>query len=92
MKKTDYVLLLISYVTLVYVFATGSTVEHYASNPVFPDYLMEGLGGLFGSFMITSIVTLPLQFFSGWDKHKYISKTIKGMLILSFISSLSLLG
>ncbi|EKD99435.1 MAG: hypothetical protein ACD_22C00256G0008 [uncultured bacterium] len=85
MNKIYWGLLLVSYIILVYVFSTTNIDTHAVTNPGFSDYLAEGFGGTLASFILTSVVTLPLQYISGWNKVSYLRKTIKGMLIVSFI-------
>lgn len=91
MKKVDYIILAISYILITVTFALRPAYESgMVTNPNFSDYNVKGFGELLGSFLLASVITLPLQFFSGWDKKAYISKTIKGMLMASAIASLSI--
>ncbi|EKE00147.1 MAG: hypothetical protein ACD_22C00083G0001 [uncultured bacterium] len=53
------------------------------------DHIARVLGGLTGGFLFTSIFTLPLQFAEGWNKNKFIRKTIIGMPILLIVSLVS---
>jgi len=80
MNKLDYVLVFISYI-----FSTVSYVvrgDYYVSNLLSSDLITAGLGSFLGAFIMTSIITLPLQFFSGWNKNEYTRKTLIGSIIL----------
>jgi hypothetical protein len=79
MKRSNYLILSISFIlSLIYVLI-GNVSS--VTNPGTSDYIVSGLGTLFGAFLITSIFTLPLQFTSGWSKESYLRKTFIGMPI-----------
>ncbi len=83
MQKLDYVLLGFSYlVAFVYVSFTGNVG---VSNPNIADYLDGGIWSMFGYFLGVSIFTLPIQFFSGWNKFAYIRKTLIASLVFQVI-------
>lgn len=88
MKKLDFILLSISYILGVCVAA--NSVNPYVSNPHFSDHVVSGLGSFVAAFIMASIVSLPIQFFSGWSRHGYVRKTLMmttGLLTLLLVKT-----
>lgn len=87
MKKADYAYLIVNYVIAILAVAlTGNSTVY---NPIASDYLTAGIGSMLGSLFMVSIITLPVQFFSGWEKYSYIRKTLISSIVLQVILLIS---